>query len=141
MKTIITLTLALTTFILSAQTETDTISENTSITVTVPVQSKDGNVIFGLYDEASFMKQPLVGLEGEIEDEKATVTFKNIAPGTYAILLYHDKNENKQMDFEPNGMPKEPYGASNNVMSMGPPLWSDTKFEVTNEPIELEIRM
>ena len=141
MKTIITITLALTTFILSAQTETDTISENTTITITVPVQSDEGNVVFGLYDETSFMKKPLVGLEGEIKDGKATVTFENVKSGTYAILLFHDKNGNKQMDFEPNGMPTEPYGVSNNVMSMGPPLWSDAKFEVNNKPVELEIRM
>ncbi|PVW15702.1 DUF2141 domain-containing protein [Marixanthomonas spongiae] len=142
MKTIITtLTLALTTFFLTAQTEAENISESTSISVIVPVQSNDGNVVFGLYDETSFMKQPLVGLEGEIKDGKASVTFTDIAPGTYAVLLFHDKNGNKQMDFEPNGMPTEPYGVSNNVMTMGPPLWSDAKFNVTDEPVELEIRM
>jgi len=142
MKTIIlTITLALTSVFLNAQTEMESVSETETITVTVPVQSDKGNVVFGLYDETSFMKQPLVGLEGEIKDGKATVTFEDVKPGTYAILLYHDKNENKQMDFEPNGMPTEPYGVSNNVMSMGPPLWSDAKFEVTDKPIELEIRM
>ncbi|RFN58025.1 DUF2141 domain-containing protein [Marixanthomonas ophiurae] len=142
MKTIIvTLSLAFTSLFLNAQTEVETTSETKSITVTVPVQSEEGNVVFGLYDETSFMKKPLVGLEGEIKDGKATVTFEDIQPGTYAILLFHDKNGNKQMDFESNGMPTEPYGASNNVMSMGPPLWSDTKFEVTNEPVKLEVRM
>ncbi len=146
MKTIIvTLSLAFTSVFLNAQTEVVTeelaTSATETITVTVPVQSDEGNVVFGLYDETSFMKQPLVGLEGEIKEGKTTVTFENVEPGTYAILLFHDKNGNKQMDFEPNGMPTEPYGVSNNVMSMGPPLWSDAKFEVTDEPIELEIRM
>ncbi|WP_339698024.1 DUF2141 domain-containing protein [uncultured Marixanthomonas sp.] len=142
MKTIIvTLSLAFTSLFLNAQTEVETTSETQTITVTVPVQSEEGNVVFGLYDETSFMKQPLVGLEGEIKDGKASVTFEDVKPGTYAILLFHDKNGNKQMDFEANGMPTEPYGASNNVMSMGPPLWSDTKFKVTNEPVDLEVRM
>ncbi len=142
MKTIIvTLSLAFTSLFLNAQTEVETILETESVTVTVPVQSEEGNVVFGLYDETSFMKQPLVGLEGEIKDGKATVTFEDVKPGAYAILLFHDKNENKQMDFEPNGMPTEPYGVSNNVMSMGPPLWSDAKFEVIDKPVELEIRM
>ena len=45
------------------------------------------------------------------------------------------------MDFDTNGMPLEMYGVSNNVMSMGPPLWSDAKFEVADTPIELDIRM
>ena len=45
------------------------------------------------------------------------------------------------MDFEANGMPKELYGASNNNMSMGPPRWSDAKFEVGTQPITMEIRL
>ncbi|WP_203292593.1 DUF2141 domain-containing protein [Luteirhabdus pelagi] len=140
MKTILlTLTIALSSLLLNAQDQTS--EKGTTVSVTVPVNSDEGNVIFGLYDEASFLKQPLVGLSSEIIDGKATVTFENVAPGTYAVLLYHDKNDNKQMDFEPNGMPKEMYGASNNVMSMGPPQFSDAKFEVADDPITLDIRM
>lgn len=142
MKTILfTLTLSLTTFFLSAQTDIEAASEGTSITVTTSVQSDEGNVVFGLYSESSFMKNPINGLEGEIIDGKSSVTFTNVSPGTYAIVLFHDKNSNKQMDFEPNGMPLEMYGVSNNVMSMGPPNWSDAKFEVTSEALKLEIRM
>ena len=143
MKTIIlTIALAISTFFLKAQTDDVASVEGTTITVTVPVASNEGNVIFGLYDENTFMKSaPIQGLEGEIIDGKATVTFTNVVPGTYGISLFHDKNGNKIMDFEPNGMPKEMYGVSNNVMSYGPPQWSDAKFEVNSAPIELEIRM
>ena len=45
------------------------------------------------------------------------------------------------MDFDTNGMPLEMYGISNNVMSYGPPQWSDAKFEVSSEPVSLTIRM
>jgi uncharacterized protein (DUF2141 family) len=143
MKTIIlTIALAISTFLLKAQTNDVASIKGTTITVTVPVASNEGNVIFGLYDENTFMKAaPIQGLEGEIIDGKVTVTFINVVPGTYGITLFHDKNGNKQMDFEPNGMPKEMYGVSNNVMSYGPPLWSDAKFEVSLESLELEIRL
>ncbi len=136
MKTIIaTLCLTITSLFIQAQTGTD-------ITVTVPVNSDKGNIVIGLYDEATFMKAPPIkGMEAEIIDGKATATFKNIPEGTYAVSLFHDKNLNKRLDFEPNGMPAEPYGVSNNVMSMGPPQWSDAKFEVGAEPLRLEIRM
>ena len=136
-----TLTLTLTTFFLSAQTSIQAVSDGTSITVTTSVHSDDGNVIFGLYNESSFMKNPINGLEGEIVDGKSTVTFTNVSPGTYAIVLFHDKNSNKQMDFEANGMPIEMYGVSNNNMSMGPPSWTDAKFEVASEAVNLDIRM
>ena len=146
MKTVIlTLATMIVSFYGKAQADNaavETTTTGTTITVTVPVQSTDGKVIFGLYDEATFMKTgPLVGLHSAIVDGKATVTFTDVAPGIYAISLFHDKNNNNQMDFEPNGMPKEMYGVSNNVMSYGPPLWSDAKFEVGTEPLEMEIRM
>ena len=143
MKTIIlTIALAISTFFLKAQTDEVASVEGITITVTVPVTSNEGNVIFGLYDEDTFMKAaPIQGLEGEIVDGKASVTFSNVTPGTYGITLFHDKNGNKIMDFEPNGMPKEMYGVSNNVMSYGPPQWSDAKFEVSSTPLELEIRL
>jgi uncharacterized protein (DUF2141 family) len=148
MKTIlVTITIVLSSLILKAQnadsaiTNDDT-SETTTITVNVPVKSSEGSVIFGLFTEQNFMNSaPVQGLESEIVDGKATVTFENVTPGTYAITLFHDKNGNKQMDFEPNGMPIEMYGVSNNVMSMGPPMWSDAKFEVNGEPLTLEIIM
>ncbi len=142
MKTILlTFSLVLTTLLLNAQTNSETTIEGTTITVTVPINSTQGNIIFGLHNETSFMKEALEGLESEIIDGKASVIFTNVTPGTYAIIVLHDKNGNKQMDFEPSGMPKEGYGTSNNVMSFGPPLWNDAKFEVTDTPIEMEIRI
>lgn len=113
----------------------------TEIVVTVPVKSTEGKVIFGLYNQENFMQQPLQGLISEIKDGQAQVTFTNVAPGEYAITLFHDKNDDNQMNFDMNGMPLEDYGVSNNVMSMGPPQWSDAAFVVQNEPVTLEIRM
>lgn len=143
MKTIlITISIALSSLFLHAQAEDTNQINGTSITVTVPVKSNEGKVIVGLYNEATFMKTaPIKGLEAEIVDGSATVTFTNVAPGIYGITLFHDKNGNKQMDFEPNGMPIEMYGVSNNVLSYGPPQWNDAKFEVADEPITMEIIM
>ena len=142
MKTIlISITLTLTSLLLTAQNTSNVSTDGTTITVTVPVPTSEGKVYFSLHNETTFMKKSLVDLESEIVDGKATVIFNNVAPGTYGVLLFHDKNGNQMMDFEPNGMPKEMFGVSNNVMSMGPPMWDNAKFEVTNEPIELEIRM
>ena len=142
MKTILlTVTFILTTFLLTAQSKTEIATEGTSITVTVPIKSTTGKVIFGLHNETTFMKEALVGLSSEIKDGFAKVTFTNVTPGTYGIVVLHDKNDNKRMDFEPSGMPKEAFGVSNNVMVMGPPQWNDAKFEVADTPIEMEIRL
>ncbi|WP_271766062.1 DUF2141 domain-containing protein [Aquimarina algiphila] len=114
-----------------------------TITVTVPnVTSSEGEVLFGLYDENTFMKAaPIKGEKSIITDGVAKITFTNVPAGVYAISCFHDINGNNRMDFEPNGMPKENYGVSNNSMSYGPPMWGEAKFEVTSENLELEIRM
>ncbi|WP_271782475.1 DUF2141 domain-containing protein [Aquimarina algiphila] len=114
-----------------------------TITVTVPnVTSSEGEVLFGLYDENTFMKAaPIKGEKSIITDGVAKITFTDVPAGVYAISCFHDINGNNRMDFEPNGMPKENYGVSNNSMSYGPPMWGEAKFEVTSENLELEIRM
>lgn len=144
MKTVlVSIALSLTSLILSAQSETETsiATEGTTITITVPVQSSEGSILVGLYQESNFMQTPTLAAVGEIKDGKSIVTLNNVAPGEYGITLLHDKNGNKRMDFDANGMPLERYGVSNNIMSYGPPQWSDAKFEVGNTPIEMEIRL
>jgi uncharacterized protein (DUF2141 family) len=41
--------------------------------------------------------------------------FKNIAPGDYAVIVFHDENLNRKLDKNFLGIPREGYGASNNV--------------------------
>lgn len=142
MKTIIvSISLLLFSYFLNAQTDSTATPEGVTITVTVAVNSDEGSILAGLDDEAHFMQKGIQSQEGIIKDGKATLTFTNVVPGEYAIVLFQDKNSNKQMDFEANGMPLEPYGVSNNVMSYGPPMWSDAKFEVDDQPITMEIKL
>ena len=113
-----------------------------NITVTVNnVLNNNGKVIFSLHTEDTFMKsQSLQSAESIIENGNVKVTFTNVEPGLYAIMVLHDENNNKRMDFELNGMPKENYGMSNNPVSYGPPQFTDAKFTVTNEDLDLLIR-
>ena len=55
-------------------------------------------------------------------------------------MALHDENDNKRMDFELNGMPKESYGMSGNEMSFGPPNFVDAKFELSDKDLEFNIR-
>lgn len=120
-------------------------SQDKGQTITVGVNNvtnNNGKVIFGLHSENTFMKaESIQGAESIIEDGKVQITFKDVQPGTYAILVLHDENGNKRMDYELNGMPKENYGMSNNPMSYGPPQFTDAKFIVTNEDLDLLIRL
>lgn len=141
MKTIYTLFIAFTFALnVNAQTETKMTSNGQNITVTIKnIKNNKGSVLLGLHTKDTFMKGPgIKNLKSKIENGQVTVTFTNVEAGTYAIMVMHDENDNKRMDFE-NGMPLESYGMSNNPMSYGPPQYSDAKFEVTDEDLEFNI--
>jgi len=118
--------------------------EEKGITITVIVENlknDNGKVSFSLHTEDTFMKGGgVLNTETVIKDGKVSITFKNVQPGSYAVMGLHDENENGQMDFRENGMPLEAYGMSNNVMSFGPPQFDDAKFTVAEEDLELKIR-
>lgn len=119
--------------------------ENKGVTVTIEIPNllnNDGKVSAALYDEATFMKAaPLDASETTPENKSVTLTFENVQPGTYGIITLHDLNANGRMDFEPNGMPKEPYGISGAGAGFGPPTWGDAKFTVDGEDITIKINM
>lgn len=116
-------------------------AQNKTITATVlNISSDKGIVKFALYNKTNFRLKPLQSETGNIENGKTTITFKEVAGGEYAIVCYHDKNSNDKMDFQPNGMPLEAYGASNNVMNFGPPRFDDAKFTVVDKNVSLEIK-
>ena len=114
--------------------------EYTITATVVNVTSNQGKVSYALYDKENYMKQPIQAKNSKVVDGKSTVVFEKIPAGEYSVICYHDKNDNNKMDFEANGMPLEDYGASNNIMRMGPPMYEDSKFQVTNKDVSLEIK-
>ena len=71
--------------------------------------------------------------QGTIEYvEPGTVTYRyEVAPGTYAIGIFHDANLNNRLDNYFFGVPREQYGFSNNARGfMGPPSFDDAAFTV-----------
>lgn len=138
MKTV-TLTLA---FVLVSLLSFAQDNSGVNIKVTIDnVTSNEGKVLVSLHTMETFMKGPgIKNLESDIENGMVSFTFEDVAPGTYAIMALHDVNENRRMDFEETGMPKESYGMSGNDMSYGPPNFETAKFEVGKENLEFNIR-
>ena len=63
--------------------------------------------------------------------------------GTYAVSIYHDRNENGRLDRYPFGAPKEPYGFSNNARAVfSAPPFSKAAFalNISNEQINVRVR-
>ncbi len=118
-------------------------SQGKTITVTIEqIKNGKGHIRLGLHTSETFMRAEAVqNVSSKIKDGKIIATFTDVKPGTYAVLVMHDENDNENMDFGPNGMPLETYGISNNPTLMGPPQFSDAKFEVADKDLELKINL
>lgn len=100
------------------------------------VKNGKGNIFVELYsDPATFRKSAKAfkiiktpAIEGAL-----TVTFENLAAGTYAVLTYHDEDGNNEMNKRFGMIPTEGYGLSNNPKVMGPPSFKDSQFEVSKD--------
>ena len=107
--------------------------ETSSLTVTVNgIETVSGTINLGLFDEAGYESGAAVdGAMVAVDGNTVTVSFEGLAPGQYGLKLYHDINDNGQMDTNPFGMPTEPYGFSNNAKGrFGPAKWAQAAFEV-----------
>lgn len=98
-----------------------------------------GSCIICLYDSAddfSDKGKPVQCTTVPVANKNTTAVFNNIAPGTYAILVIHDANNNRKFDTNFLGIPKEGYGASQNKLPFaGAPKFEENKFVVTDQSV------
>jgi uncharacterized protein (DUF2141 family) len=67
------------------------------------------------------------------------VSFENLKPGTYAVMIMHDENSNGKLDSNILGIPKEGYGFSNNPQVMRQPTFDEAKFDVKDGDTSISI--
>lgn len=98
------------------------------------IENAKGQMMAGLYNEASFLKKPINGSMVKVTEETVTIVMENIPTGEYAVSVFHDENSNFKMDTGAYGKPTEKYGVSNNVRNeMGPPAFADCKFRIEED--------
>ena len=92
------------------------------------------------YSNKKEPKEPFIKGFADINNKKAIWVFENIPYGEYAIICFHDENENRKMDKNLLGIPKEKYGFSNNAKSrLGPPGYEEAKFFFNTELKYMEV--
>jgi uncharacterized protein (DUF2141 family) len=99
------------------------------------VKDAKGEVRVGLFkDDKTFLKDAWMGKIVKAATGEVKVVFENVPTGTYAISVIHDENENKELDSNFFGIPKEGFGFSNDAMgTFGPPDFAKASFAVTAE--------
>lgn len=85
--------------------------------------------------------EPFRRHEAPVKDGKSKIVFEDVPMGECAIKLFHDVNGNEKLDRNVLGIPKEPYGFSNNARGkMGPPKYDRVKFQLDKDPMKIEIK-
>ena len=103
------------------------------LTVNVDSIAKaQGTIVLGLFDEGTYSGDGAVdGANLKVEGNTVSVTFEGLEPGEYAVKLYHDVNDDGEMNTNPFGMPTEPFAFSNDAKGrFGPAKWDAAKFSV-----------
>ena len=110
----------------------------------VGLHSDKGQVLCALYSSRDgFPKQSekaLARVTSGIAQKQAVCEFSGIAPGTYAISVFHDENSNGKLDTNFIGIPREGVGASNAAKGhLGPPTFDAAAFHFSGGRMELKI--
>ncbi|MFO0724257.1 MAG: DUF2141 domain-containing protein [Myxococcota bacterium] len=67
-----------------------------------------------------------------IAGKDATCVFSGLKPGTYAVTVLHDENNNGAMDYGTFGAPAEGWGSSNNIThTFSGPSFEESSFALS----------
>lgn len=122
-------------------------SGNTNYSLTINIQhitSSEGKLRVAVYNqEKDFMgtDHAFRNLSIDVAEGNKTVVVEDIPAGTYAVAVFHDRNNNNELDKNFLGAPSEPYGFSNNARGkFGPPKYKNCLVKV-NRNITISIRI
>jgi uncharacterized protein (DUF2141 family) len=113
--------------------------------VVLGLANNEGKVIIALFDSAegfekdgAFVRSAFV----EPENRGAVWSFGDLPFGEYAVRLFHDENGNEKLDTNWMGIPKEPYGFSNDARGkFGPPGYEAAKFLFDSDGLTLQVKL
>src|SRR5579859_4764788 len=107
-------------------------SENRLLVRVVGLRNNQGDVRCTLFSSAEDFptNSDLLAttVTAPIAERTALCEFSAIAPGTYAVVLFHDENSDGKFNRDWLGMPKEGYGFSNDA----PTRWHAPRFDAAS---------
>ncbi len=94
------------------------------------LRNAEGTIYAAVCTEDQFL-QPACDYFGSAPAASGVVEVTGVPPGTYAVQVIHDENDNETLD-RPGFLPTEGMGFSRDApMRFGPPRWADASFELT----------
>ena len=112
--------------------------------VVTALKSDRGTVRFNLYgSESDYREQGGAFLSDNIAIRNKTSVWvvRDLPRGDYALIIYHDENNNRRFDTNFMGLPVESFGFSNNVRpKLSLPAFAEVKFSVKETATRLTIQ-
>ena len=107
------------------------------------IHKNEGSIAISLYQtEENWLGKELRSERFAAEPPAAAWSVKDLAPGEYAISVYHDKDKNGELNKGAFGRPTEPYGFSNDARGrFGPAKWEHAKFTIIEGENEVNITL
>jgi uncharacterized protein (DUF2141 family) len=116
-----------------ALTTASAAAETVTITLT-GVQARPGQIKASLNTREQFLRAaPAYEAVAEPAADGVTLTFQNVAPGDYALMVMHDLNGNDRFEYGTDGWAF----SHSELPMMGPPVFDERKFTVANTPVTL----
>ncbi|MDP4002050.1 DUF2141 domain-containing protein [Methylobacterium sp. NEAU K] len=81
------------------------------------------------------------GDEATASGGRALFTFRDVAPGVYAVAAFQDSNGDGRLDRTGLGLPLEPYGFSGAVARRARPDFSDAAFALREPGASVRVRL
>lgn len=115
-----------------------------NITVRVHNAPPEGTLVLQVYDNADAFgdfRNPAREVRYSIEADGSYV-IADVPAGAVAVLAYLDENDNRALDKNFIGIPREPIGLSNNYQPKGPPSFQRAAIAVApGQPNNLDIHL
>lgn len=96
------------------------------------VRNANGHVLGELCTRETFLHPDCAWRAGApAHPGSVTLRITGVPPGVYAAQVYHDENDDRQVNRNAIGIPTEGIGFSNDAkFRFGPPRWGDAAFEL-----------
>jgi uncharacterized protein (DUF2141 family) len=120
---------------------TSTPSNVLHVTIT-GVKSAAGHVRVDVCTEREFLKECRYTGASAAVPGATTVLVAGVPPGRYAVVAYHDKNDNDEVDRNVVGLPTEAVGFSNGVrIGLRAPRFSEAAINYAGGEEDLTVRL
>ncbi|MBX2843192.1 MAG: DUF2141 domain-containing protein [Flammeovirgaceae bacterium] len=96
------------------------------------IKQHSGKIMIAVYNqEETYLDVIYKAITSPVDADVLNINIPDLPAGFYVISIFHDVNDNNELDTNFIGIPKEPFGFSNNVLGkFGPPSFSKAKVEV-----------